>query len=125
MTDPTVPQPEQPITPPSPADQPPVYEAPGYTTLGYAPTGPPTNPLSIVALVLGIVVPIGGIITGHIALGQIKRSGEAGHGLALAGTVIGYALSAVWILFWVFWFVFYVVLLGAAGSAGVFDPSHY
>ncbi len=30
-----------------------------------------------------------GIICGHIALGQIRRTGEAGHGLALAGTVLG------------------------------------
>jgi hypothetical protein len=145
MTDPTVPQPEQPVTPPPPAYQPPVYQAPGYqapgyqapgyqqpgyaetgyATAGYAPAGPRTNTLAIVALILGIVVPIGGIITGHIALSQIQKSGEAGHGLALAGTIIGYALSAGWIIFWVVWIIFYVVLLGTAGAAGAFDPSSY
>lgn len=31
------------------------------------------------------------VITGHIALHQIKRTGEKGRGLAIAGVVIGYA----------------------------------
>jgi Domain of unknown function (DUF4190) len=75
----------------------------------YQPTPPPpgqyagapaqrTNTLAIIALVLGIVVPIGGIICGHIALAQIKRTGEAGHGLALAGTIIGYVLTVLGIV---------------------------
>jgi peptidyl-prolyl cis-trans isomerase B (cyclophilin B) len=31
------------------------------------------------------------VITGHIALHQIKRTGDKGRGLAIAGAVIGYA----------------------------------
>lgn len=57
-----------------------------------------TNVLAIVALILGIVVPIGGIICGPIALGQIKRTGENGRGLALAGLVIGIVLTLGYIL---------------------------
>ncbi len=60
---------------------------------------PPTNTLAIVALILGFVVPLGGIICGHLALGQIKRTGESGHGLAMAGTVIGYVLTGLTVLF--------------------------
>ena len=30
------------------------------------------------------------IITGHIALSQIKKTGEQGRGLAIAGLIIGY-----------------------------------
>jgi hypothetical protein len=60
--------------------------------------GPRTNSLAIVALVLGILVPVGGIITGHIALGQIKRTGEAGHGLALAGAILGYISCGLFVL---------------------------
>jgi hypothetical protein len=141
MTDPTVPQPEQPeqpITPPPPpAYQPPVYQAPGYqqpgyqqpgyppqgyAQAGYAPAGPRTNTLAIVALILGFVVPLGGIICGHIALGQIKRTGEGGHGLALAGAILGYVFTALTILYIVF-----IVVIGfaAVGSAGGFDPSNY
>jgi hypothetical protein len=133
MTDPTVPQPEQPVTPPPPpAYQPPVYQAPGYqqpgypqqgyATPGYAPAGPRTNTLAIVALVLGFVVPLGGIICGHIALSQIKRTGEGGHGLALAGTILGYVFTAITILYIVGVIIFSVA---AVGSAGGFDPSSY
>ncbi len=93
-------------TTPPPVTPPP---APAYSA---APVGPKTNTLAIVALILGIVVPIGGIITGHIALGQIKRTGEGGHGLALAGTIIGYALSALWIIFWIIYIVFIVAIVG-------------
>ena len=39
------------------------------------------------------------IITGHVALAQIKRSGENGRALALTGTVLGYLTVALWIIF--------------------------
>lgn len=54
-----------------------------------------TNGVAIVALVLGIVVPIGGVIAGSVALAQIKRTGEKGRGLAIAGIIVGAALSAL------------------------------
>jgi hypothetical protein len=59
----------------------------------------PVNSLAIVSLVAGIagyVIPhpfIAGlvaIITGHMARGQIRRTGEGGAGLALAGMILGY-----------------------------------
>jgi nitrogen fixation/metabolism regulation signal transduction histidine kinase len=58
-------------------------------------TAPPSriNTLAIVAFVLAFVVPLGGIICGHLALGQIKHTGEGGHGLALGGTIIGWVLT--------------------------------
>lgn len=94
------------IPTPPPAASP--YSAP------VAPVGQKTNTLSIVALILGFLVPIGGIITGHIALGQIKKSGEAGHGMALTGTILGYVFSVGWIIFWIIYFVviFSVASLG-------------
>jgi hypothetical protein len=33
-----------------------------------------------------------------VALTQIKKSGESGRGLALAGTIIGYVTVALWVL---------------------------
>ena len=80
---------------------------------------PPINTLSIVALVLAFVVPLGGIICGHLALGQIRRTGERGHGLALAGSVIGWVLTVFLVLVAVL-----VVLFSAlAVSEGYFtDP---
>lgn len=49
-----------------------------------------TNGLAIAALVSSFFISIVGIILGHIALNQIKRTGEGGRGLAIAGLVIGY-----------------------------------
>ena len=58
----------------------------------------PTNALAIVALVASFFVPLAGIVCGHLALAQIRRTGEQGHGMALAGTVIGYALTGIVVL---------------------------
>ncbi|NUU07570.1 DUF4190 domain-containing protein [Leifsonia sp. C5G2] len=48
-----------------------------------------TNVLAIVALATSFVVGLAGIVCGAIALGQIKRRGEGGRGLAIAGIVVG------------------------------------
>ncbi len=63
----------------------------------------PTNSLAIVSLVAGVacwvVVPFVGaivaVVTGHIARSQIRRTGEGGDGMALAGLVLGYVHLAV------------------------------
>ena len=59
------------------------------------------NTLSVVSLAsaLSIVGALIAVITGHIALKQIKQSGESGRALALTGTVIGYVHLAGWIIF--------------------------
>jgi hypothetical protein len=119
MTDPTVPQPDEPTPPPAA----PGYQAPGYAAApGYAP-GPKTNVLAIVAIILGFLVPIGGIITGHIALSQIKKTGEAGHGLALAGTIVGYVLSAAWIVFWIVYIIIIASAIAVGNSGGYFQTN--
>jgi hypothetical protein len=41
---------------------------------------------------------IAGVITGHVSLAQIKKSGERGRGLAIAGLVIGYGYVALAVL---------------------------
>lgn len=49
------------------------------------------NPWAIASLVLGLcATAIFAVITGHVALSQIKRTGERGTGLAIAGLVLGY-----------------------------------
>jgi hypothetical protein len=54
------------------------------------------NTLAIVALVTSLLgVHLAGIICGHIALNQIKTTGEGGRGLALAGLIIGYIFMAI------------------------------
>lgn len=39
-----------------------------------------------------------GVITGHVSLAQIKKSGQAGRGLAIAGVAVGYTVIGLWIL---------------------------
>ena len=68
---------------------------PEYGTYGAAPTG--TNPLaigSLAASAIGLLCGIGsiiGIVLGFVALNQIKKTGQAGHGLAVAGIAVGIA----------------------------------
>jgi hypothetical protein len=64
-----------------------------------------TNPLAGISLAFGIgqvVFPFFGsiiaIVCGHVARNQIRRTGEQGDGLALAGTVLGYIGVAIPIL---------------------------
>jgi nitrogen fixation/metabolism regulation signal transduction histidine kinase len=73
---------------------PPQYPPAPLTPSPYAavpmPAAQNTNVLAIVSLVLAFFVSLGAIVTGHIALTQIRRTGERGHGLALAGVILGY-----------------------------------
>ena len=119
-TPPAPPAPPTPPAPPAPpVAQPYAQQQQPYGGVAYQPgMVPPTNTLAIVALILGFLVPLGGIIAGHIALGQIKRTGEGGHGLALAGTILGYVLTGLGLLFIIFYIIFFVVLFGS----GVLSP---
>ena len=47
------------------------------------------NTLAIVGFVLAFVVNIAGVVVSFIALSQIKKTGERGRGLAIAGIIIG------------------------------------
>ncbi|WP_234812329.1 DUF4190 domain-containing protein [Mycolicibacter longobardus] len=89
----------------------PGYPAPGYgTPPGYPPAGygtpypgsyfnpgqaQKTNVLAVTSLILALLglvfwpLALAGTILGVIALNQIKSTGEAGHGIAVAGTAIG------------------------------------
>jgi hypothetical protein len=77
--------------------------------------GPRTNTLAIVALIAAFVVPLAGIIVGHIALGQIKKTGEAGHGLALWGTILGYVFTALYIIIIFVSAILPFLILGSVG----------
>lgn len=69
---------------------------PGY---GYPPNPAyRTNGLAIGALVSALVFAPLGIILGHVALGQIRRRGEGGRGLAVAALAIGYLWVAMIVL---------------------------
>ncbi len=97
------PTPEQPVQPAQP-----------YAPYQQQKSG--TNVLSIIALVGAFVFPLAGVICGHIALSQIKRTGEQGRGLALAGLIIGYAYIAVVVLLVILMIVFSIIASATAAS---------
>ena len=78
----------QPPVPPYPGYPSPAYPYPGYP---YVP--PQTNALAIASLVCAFLFAPLGIVFGHLSLSQIRRSGEDGRGLAIAGLVIGYVVT--------------------------------
>jgi len=84
---------------------------------GYPPA-PRTNPLAIVSFVSAFVMSIVAVITGHIALSQIKRTGEGGRGLALAGLIIGYAGVGLAVVFFVIWLVLFLTIMSHAYTTG-------
>jgi uncharacterized protein with PQ loop repeat len=59
------------------------------------------NTLAVVSLAtaLSSIGAVAAIITGHISLAQIKRSGESGRAMAIIGLVLGYLTVAGWIIF--------------------------
>ncbi|MFC9918007.1 DUF4190 domain-containing protein [Agromyces binzhouensis] len=115
MTDPNTPDPNASNVPPPPP-APPAQPAPSYgATPSYgAPAPQKTNVLAIVSLVSSFFISLVAIITGHIALSQIKKTGEQGRGLAIAGLIIGYVGLVVGIIIAIVWFA----ILGAAISSG-------
>lgn len=72
--------------------QQPQYTDPNYAMGGGGYGAPPpagTNGMAIAALITGLLCGVVGVILGIISLGQIKRTGQGGKGLAIAGIVLG------------------------------------
>ncbi|MCQ9182909.1 DUF4190 domain-containing protein [Streptomyces sp. IBSBF 2953] len=69
---------------------------------GYSPYGRPAaiNGLAVAALVLGILcfLPAVGLVLGIIALTQIRKRGERGKGMAVAGAILSSVGLALWVL---------------------------
>lgn len=95
--------------------QPAPYGAPGWGPPAY-PAHRPTNTLAIVALVMAFVFSPVGIVLGVIARKQIRETGEAGDGLALAGLIIGAVFTVIAVALVVIWVVAFAALIGYAGS---------
>ena len=76
---------------------------PAYSPAPAAPAAK-WNVLSIVSLVTSILgLSLVGVITGHISLSQIKKTGEQGNVLAIIGLILGYLGVLGWIIFWIVW----------------------
>jgi hypothetical protein len=115
--------------PPSPVD---AYESPALASpVGgspnpgyYVPQPQPRissgdlNDLAVVALIascIGLSIP--GLVMGQIALGQIKRTGQTGHGFALAAVIVGWVVTVLVVLAVVAFIIFMIAVLSVAGSA--------
>jgi hypothetical protein len=85
------------------------------------------NTLSVVSLAsaLSIVGALIAVITGHIALKQIKASGESGRALAITGTVVGYVHLAGWILFSILGVILQVLLFSGGFGLEHMGPEFY
>ncbi|MFF7308765.1 septum formation family protein [Streptomyces sp. NPDC008137] len=90
-------------TPPPPGHpqpQDPYGRPPANWPQAHRPYGTPVsvNALAVAALVLGVLcfLPAAGLVLGLVALWQIRRSGQSGRGMAIAGV----ALSAVGAVLW-------------------------
>jgi peptidyl-prolyl cis-trans isomerase B (cyclophilin B) len=81
------------------------YPPPPYDPYG-RPGPRPTNGMAIASLICAFLFAPLGIIFGHISLSQIKRTGEEGRGLAVAGLVIGYVITigTVLLMVAILWF---------------------
>lgn len=92
---------------------------------GYPGAPPGTNGLAVASLITsaaslllcGLAAPVGAIL-GHVALRQIRDTGQEGRGLALAGIIIGWAVTGLVLLLIVIGVVALVV-----ASSGVQNPT--
>jgi hypothetical protein len=88
------------------------------TFLPVPPMPAPTNGKAVGALVCGAttvfsagLTGIPAVVLGHMARGEIRRSGERGDGMAVAGLVLGWLSIVGWVLF-------VTLVIAAAGSQG-------
>ncbi|MFC8847262.1 MULTISPECIES: DUF4190 domain-containing protein [unclassified Micromonospora] len=105
--------PREPDEPPSPYEPPPYEPPPGQyggpppdqgqygPPPGYGQYGPPpgqgrgTNILAVLSLVFAFVFAPAGIVLGHVAKRQIRRTGEDGDQLATWGLILGYVFTVI------------------------------
>ena len=61
-----------------------------------------TNTFALLSLIFGVLGGVLAIPFGHIARSQIRRTHEAGAGMALAGLILGYSWLAAVVAFFIF-----------------------
>jgi len=95
---------------------------------------PPNNGTAVASLVIGILswfmCPIVGgvlaVVLGHVARGQIRRTGEGGGGFALAGLILGYSHLAVYGFVLIVWLMLLggmAAMVGILGTLPAVSPS--
>lgn len=111
----------------TPAPMPAAPAAPATETPAFSQPAPPAevkyNTLAIVGFVLSFFTNLIGAIISLVSLSQIKKTGEKGRGLAIAGAIIGF----VGLIGWILYFIIVAAFVGAAVSeiASQADSSSY
>ena len=93
-------------TPYGPGSVPPNPGPLGQGTLIGRPHGAPSadyNTFAVLSPIFAVVVPPAGVVLGHLALPQIRRTGERGRAAAIAGLVIGYLMCLALIAALIWW----------------------
>jgi peptidyl-prolyl cis-trans isomerase B (cyclophilin B) len=103
------------------------YGNPGVPGYGGYPPPRGTNGMAIASLVCAFLIFPLGIVFGHMALSQLKRTNEEGHGLAVAGLVISYVATVLTVLALIVIVVIYIgfaaLLVGTAGRSDFGYPA--
>ncbi|MEU8798148.1 DUF4190 domain-containing protein [Spirillospora sp. NPDC048819] len=96
----------------------------------YGPSVPvarPTNGMATASMVCGLIgffacglTSILAIIFGHVAQSQMKRTGEGGHGMAVTGLILGYLITAGWIVFWFLYILGLAMFAAETGSTSTY-----
>ena len=105
-----------PGTPAAPSyGQPPAY---GQNPYGQQNPQDQYNVLAIISLVSAFFISLVAVITGHMAMSQIKKTGEKGYGLALWGLILGYLglVSGIIVAF-----IFIAILVSGAATSSSFN----
>ena len=63
------------------------------------------NTFAVLSPIFAVVVPPAGVVLGHLALPQIRRTGERGRAAAIAGLVIGYLMCLALIAALIWWLI--------------------
>lgn len=66
--------------------------------------------------VLGLVGAVVGAILGHVARGQIRKTGEQGGGMALTAIIVGWVVSGLYLIVVAVVIVFLFVAFGSSSS---------
>src|SRR5690242_21853359 len=95
--------------PPTPASAPPATGPFGQgasTGLAHGATpSPDYNTFAVLSPIFSVVVPPAGVVLGHLALPQIRRTGERGRAAAIAGLVFGYLMCVLLIAALIWWLI--------------------
>jgi hypothetical protein len=78
---------------------------------------PPFNLMAIIAFVGAFIIPVVGIVCGHITLAEYRKGlPERGREYALAGLILGYIFTAIWVVLAIIWIIFVFTHFGGNGG---------